>query len=92
MRILNDFQSVIIKYSSSFSAYCSAIHVIFSDINVILFVNLSTTVRMTLYSLSDKVRMKFRIRIWKKIIDVNMNYKKSYKWCFFEQLTLHSEQ
>ena len=77
MRILNDFQSAMTKYSNSFSAHCFVIHVIFSDINIILFVNLLTTVRITLYLLSDRIRIESVYE--KKIIDVNMNYKKSYK-------------
>ena len=63
MRILNDSQSAIIRCLSNFSAHCFAVHVIFSDINVIFFVNLLTTVRMTLNSLSDRARMKFRVSI-----------------------------
>ena len=62
---------------NNFSVYCFAVHVIFSDINIILFVNLLTTVRITLYLLSDRIRIESVYE--KKIIDVNMNYKKSYK-------------
>ena len=63
MRILNDLQFAMTRHLNNFSVYYSAIHVIFSDINVILFVNLLTIMRMTLNLLSDRARMKFRISI-----------------------------
>ena len=63
MRTLNDFQFAMTKHSINFSAYCFMIYIIFSDINVILFVNLLMTVRIALNSLSDKTRMKFRVSV-----------------------------
>ena len=63
MKTLNDSQSTMTKHLSSFSAHCFVIHVILSDINVILFVNLLTIVRIALNLLSDKTKMKFRVSV-----------------------------